>query len=67
MVKVRFNGADRDVPEGTTVGQLVDREAPSRRGTAVALNGGVVPTGEWDRTRLVADDHVEVLHARQGG
>ncbi|WP_026922435.1 sulfur carrier protein ThiS [Glycomyces arizonensis] len=36
------------------------------RGTAVAVNGEVVPRSEWDRP-LAEGDAVEVLTATQGG
>jgi sulfur carrier protein len=37
------------------------------RGIAVAVNGAVVPRGEWSATALRPGDAVEVLTAVQGG
>ena len=37
------------------------------RGVAVAVDGEVVPRGEWRRTRLREGQQVEVLRAVQGG
>jgi sulfur carrier protein len=34
---------------------------------AVALDGEVVPRGEWDTTELRDGQQLEVLHAVQGG
>jgi thiazole synthase len=38
-----------------------------RRGTAVAVNGEVIPRGEWHETALHDGQELEVLHAVQGG
>ena len=36
-------------------------------GVAVARNGEVVPRSAWTAIELNAGDHIEVLHAVQGG
>ena len=36
-------------------------------GVAVARNGEVVPRSAWMTVELDAGDHIEVLHAVQGG
>lgn len=36
-------------------------------GIAVARNGAVVPRSAWTIVKLDAGDHIEVLHAVQGG
>ena len=36
-------------------------------GIAVARNGEVVPRSAWTTVELSAGDHIEVLHAVQGG
>jgi sulfur carrier protein len=37
------------------------------RGVAAAVDGEVVPRGEWDSTELREGQHVEVVQAVQGG
>ena len=68
MPSVTINGSDRDLPEGATVADAVHASgAPEDgRGVAVALEGQVVPRGHWTR-ELTEGEHVEVLHAVQGG
>jgi thiazole synthase len=68
-MRIELNGEARDLPEGATL-ELVVREAgvsEGGRGVAVALDGEVVPQGEWERTRLREGQAVEVLAAIQGG
>ena len=65
---VVVNGAVRELPDGATVVDLVrEMNLPSARGVAVARNGDVVLRGDWETTRLMPGDRVEVLHAVQGG
>jgi len=68
-VKVLLNGDPHELPEGATVADAVDASgAPeSRAGVAVAVDGEVVPRGEWTSALLGEGQRVEVLQAVQGG
>ncbi len=69
MTAVRINGEARDLPAGATLDEAV-REAGAPqggRGVAVAVDGEVVPRGDWSGTPLREGQRVEVLHAVQGG
>ena len=63
------NGEERAVPDGTTVTSLViDLGLPAGgRGVAVAVDGEIVPRGEWETHELDDEARVEVLTAMQGG
>jgi sulfur carrier protein len=64
-----LNGEERHLPAGASLAQAVDAAgaAPGRRGIAVAVDGEVVPHGEWDDTHLTDGQRVEVVQAVQGG
>jgi sulfur carrier protein len=69
VTSVTLNGRRRELPSEATVEAAV-REAgapDSGRGVAVAVDGEVVPRGEWRRTQLREGQQVEVLRAVQGG
>jgi sulfur carrier protein len=69
MTLVVLNGERRELPEGATVEAAV-RDAgvtETGRGVAVAVDGEVVPRGEWARTEVREGQRVEVVHAVQGG
>jgi sulfur carrier protein len=66
-VEVTVNGAIDAVPDGATVGQLVDRLGVGRKGVAVACNDDVVPRSSWDDTVLQPGDRIEMLTVAQGG
>ncbi len=69
MPDVRLNGEEQRLPEGATVADAVRATGAdgAARGVAVAVEGEVVPRGEWDSTVLRAGGRVEVLQAVQGG
>ena len=69
MTAVLLNGERRELPGGATVETAVLEAGVERegRGVAVAVDGEVVPRGEWSETALQEGQQVEVLHAVQGG
>ncbi len=66
---IELNGEPVELVDPATVASAVQRSGaePSRAGIAVAVDGEVVPRSEWDRTRLVDGQKVEVVGAIQGG
>jgi sulfur carrier protein len=69
MTVVVLNGEKRELPGEATVEAAVNLAgAPAGgRGVAVALDGEVVPRGEWATTEVHDGQELEVLHAVQGG
>ena len=68
-MNVVLNGDPCELRDGARLAEAVAASgAPAdRRGVAVALDGEVVPRGEWERTTLREGQSVEVLAAIQGG
>jgi sulfur carrier protein len=66
-VSVRVNGQADQVPDGTTVDEVIDRLGCGRSGVAVAVNEEVVPRSQWAATDVRSGDRIEVLSAAQGG
>jgi sulfur carrier protein len=69
MTTVLINGERHELPGDASVALAV-REAGVEhegRGVAVAVDGEVVPRGEWQETQLREGQQVEVLRAVQGG
>jgi sulfur carrier protein len=67
MVRVRLNGAVRDLADGAGVPDALAAIGVDGTGVAVAVNGAVVPRAAWARHGLVHGDAVEVVTAVQGG
>ena len=66
---VTINGDHRELPAGATVASVIASlpGAPEGRGVAVALEGVVVPRGQWPSTKLHDGASLEVVVAVQGG
>ena len=68
-MRIELNGAAQELLEGATLDAAVRASGAGEgaRGVAVALEGEVVPRGEWATTPLRDGQAVEVLAAIQGG
>jgi sulfur carrier protein len=68
-VNVTVNGAERAVPEVATVADVAALVGVTagEAGTAVAVDGRVVPRREWDATQVDEGARVEVVRAAAGG
>jgi sulfur carrier protein len=67
VTSVTLNGEPHELPEGATVETAVRELGEPDRGVAVAVDGEVVPRGDWASTRVLDGQQVEVLRAVQGG
>ena len=67
MTRIELNGTPCDVEAGTTIGRLLERRTGSTRGSAVAVDGEIVPRGRWAETTLTDGQRVELITATQGG
>jgi sulfur carrier protein len=66
-VRVTLNGADREVPEGTTVLALLEGAGIDQRRCAVEVNREVVPKARHGERPLAAGDRVEIVTMVGGG
>ena len=64
---ITLNGAKCEIDDGMTVATLISTHTGSHRGTAVIVEGEVVPRGVWDMTALLEGQTVEMVTAVQGG
>jgi sulfur carrier protein len=69
-MQITLNGEPRSIEPGdASVPGLLRLlgVSPDARGVAIALDGTVLPRGEWQETTLADGQRVEVLTAAQGG
>jgi sulfur carrier protein len=65
---IYVNGEPREGAGATIAELLADLGVEARgRGVAVAVDGEVVPRGEWSERRINEGERVEALSAMQGG
>ncbi len=61
------NGMARELPEGLTLGALLELLGSRRLGIAVARNERVVRSADYDDQTLCEGDRVEIITAVSGG
>jgi thiamine biosynthesis protein ThiS len=65
-VKIKVNGQDRDVPDGTTVTQLIEQHNLTPQKVAVELNRRLIRADKY-ATILKSGDEVEIVTFVGGG
>ena len=66
-VKILVNGRESEVPEGTTIAQLLQGLELTARNVAVEVNLELVPRGRHAEHRLHEADRLEVVTLVGGG
>lgn len=67
MISVTINGERREVPEGLTVTQLIERLGMPADRLAMERNLAVLPRAHWPATKVEPGDHFEIVHLVGGG
>lgn len=67
QLDIEVNGEARQVPEGSTVTQLLATLGLEGTLVAVERNAAVVPRAQHAVTRLASGDRLEVVHFVGGG
>jgi sulfur carrier protein len=66
-MQILLNGAQRDVPDGATLSDLLDTLDLGGQRFAVEVNESLIPRSEHAGHSLQADDRVEIVQAIGGG
>ena len=67
-MKIIANGLETEIPEGTTVTQLLDiLEEPLKPDMIVEINRRFIHAKLYESTMLNAGDSVEIIHLDIGG
>jgi sulfur carrier protein len=66
-MKATVNGEARDIPDGATVGTLLEILGAAPTGIAVARNERVIRRAEYDSDRIADGDRIEIIRAVAGG
>ncbi|MBF0193331.1 MAG: sulfur carrier protein ThiS [Magnetococcales bacterium] len=66
-MQITLNGESTEVPENTTISQLLDRLQFTHDRVAVELNLEVAPRESYNAVELCEGDKVEVVHFIGGG
>ncbi len=66
-MQVEVNGDAMELPDGATVGALIEQMALTGKRLAVEVNEDIVPRSQHQAFALSEGDRVEVVHAIGGG
>ena len=66
-MKATINGISRELPDGLTVGTLLETLGSARTGIAVACNDCVVRRSDYDDVCIADGDRLEIIKAVAGG
>lgn len=67
MITVNFNGANKEIKEGTSLNELLVQLDVNPKGIAVAINESIVLKSNWVSTPLKNQDKLLIIKATQGG
>ena len=67
LITILVNGAKRELPQESSVADLVNELALAGKRIAVEVNGSIVPRSRYAETRMSAGDRVEIVGAVGGG
>ena len=66
-MRIQINGESREIPDGTTLAQLVSLLQLKPEQIAIELNRTVVRRADWSKVLLREDDTLEIVHFVGGG
>ena len=66
-IPLTLNGEPFELPQASTLLDLVAKLGRDPRTVAIERNGDLVPRAQFGATRLAAGDRLEVVHFVQGG
>ncbi len=64
---IRIGGEASEVPDGTSITDLLRTRGLPDKNIIVELNGDIVRADRWDSTRLAPGDCLEMVHLVLGG
>jgi sulfur carrier protein len=64
---ISLNGEPHELDDGSTLTDLIESISGTTRGSAVVVDGEVIPRGRWAQFRLAGGQAVELITAVQGG
>lgn len=67
MITITLNGEQQDIPEGSTVEDMLDTVGAEKHRVAVVVNENIVNPEQRNGTVLRENDQVEVLAFVEGG
>jgi sulfur carrier protein len=66
-LRIQVNGESQELPDGSSLEDLVHKLSLQPVRIAIELNGSVARRNEWPSTTLHESDRIEIVHFVGGG
>jgi sulfur carrier protein len=66
-LRIHVNGKSQEVPDGSSLEDLIENLSLPRARIAIELNRNVARRAEWATTILAEGDRIEIVHFVGGG
>jgi sulfur carrier protein len=66
-LRIQVNGESQEVPDGSSLEDLIENLSLPRARIAIELNRNVARRAEWATTILAEGDRIEIVHFVGGG
>jgi sulfur carrier protein len=67
MIQIQINSKDRQIPDGTSMAQLIQMLDLANQRIAIEVNEELVPRSTFESHLLTEKDRVEIIQAIGGG
>jgi len=67
LIRIKINGIEKEIPQNTTIKDLLSSLNVLDKTMAVAINMKIVKKDDWDKFVLKENDKVEALNFVGGG
>jgi len=67
LIKIKINGIEKEIPQNTTIKELLSSLNVLDKTMAVAVNMKIVKKHNWDKFILKENDKIEALNFVGGG
>jgi len=67
LIKIKINGIEKEIPQNTTIKDLLSSLNVLDKTMAVAVNMKIVKKDNWDKFILKENDKIEALNFVGGG
>ena len=67
LIRIKINGIEKEIPQNTTIKDLLSSLNVLDKTMAVAVNMKIVKKDDWDKFVLKENDKVEALNFVGGG
>ncbi|MGY6649052.1 sulfur carrier protein ThiS [Wenyingzhuangia sp. IMCC45574] len=67
MITIKVNNQSKEIPDSSSVAQLLQQLEQPEKGIAVAINQQIITKNNWETQEVLNGDDILIIQATQGG